>query len=119
MAAINRKEIRQRVHLRVRKKVRGTAERPRLSVFFSNKNVYAQVINDDTSKTICSASTKEKSAGGGGKANVETATKIGVLIAERAQAASVSAVVFDRGGIKYHGKVKALADAAREAGLQF
>lgn len=118
MAAINRKEIRQRVHTRVRQKVRGTAERPRLSVFFSNKNVYAQVINDDASKTICSASTKEK-AGAGGKANVETATKIGALIAERAQQASVTAVVFDRGGIKYHGKVKALADAAREKGLKF
>ena len=118
MAAINRKEIRQRVHTRVRKKVRGTAERPRLSVFFSNKNVYAQVINDDTSKTICSASTKEK-IGGGGKANVASATKIGEIIAERAQKASVSAVVFDRGGIKYHGKVKALADAAREKGLKF
>ena len=118
MAAINRKEIRQRVHTRVRKKVRGTAGRPRLSVFFSNKNVYAQVINDDTSRTICSASTKEK-MGGGGKANVASATKIGELIAERAQKASVSSVVFDRGGIKYHGKVKALADAAREKGLKF
>lgn len=118
MAAINRKEIRQRVHIRVRKKVRGTAERPRLSVFFSNKNVYAQVINDDASRTICSASTKEK-AGGGGKANVASATKIGELIAKRAQQASVTAVVFDRGGIKYHGKVKALADAAREKGLKF
>lgn len=118
MAAINRKEIRQRVHIRVRKKVRGTAERPRLSVFFSNKNVYAQVINDDTSRTICAASTKEK-VGGGGKANVVSATKIGELIAERAQQASVTTVVFDRGGIRYHGKVKALADAAREKGLKF
>ena len=118
MAAINRKEIRQRVHIRVRKKVRGTAERPRLSVFFSNKNVYAQVINDDASRTICSASTKEK-AGNGGMANVASATKVGELIAERAQQASVTAVVFDRGGIKYHGKVKALADAAREKGLKF
>ena len=117
MASINRKEIRQRVHTRVRKKVSGTTERPRLTVFFSNKNVYAQIINDETSRTICSASTKEK--GANGKANVESATKIGELIAERAQAGGVTAVVFDRGGIKYHGKVKALADAARGNGLMF
>ena len=117
MAAINRKEIRQRVHTRVRKKVTGTTERPRLSVFFSNKNVYAQIINDETSRTLCSASTKEK--GSTGRANVESAAKIGELIAERAQAGGVTAVVFDRGGIKYHGKVKALADAARGKGLKF
>lgn len=117
MAAINRKEIRQRVHTRVRKKVQGTAERPRLSVFFSNKNVYAQIINDEASRTLCSASTKEK--GAAGKANVASATKIGELIAERAQAGGVTAVVFDRGGIRYHGKVKALADAARGKGLKF
>lgn len=117
MAAINRKEIRQRVHTRVRKKVSGTTERPRLTVFFSNKNVYAQIINDETSRTLCSASTKEK--GATGKANVASATKVGELIAERAQAGGVTAVVFDRGGIKYHGKVKALADAARGKGLKF
>ena len=79
MAAINRKEIRQRVHTRVRKKVSGTTERPRLTVFFSNKNVYAQIINDETSRTLCSASTKEK--GATGKANVASATKVGELIA--------------------------------------
>ena len=117
MAITNRKEIRQRIHLHVRKKVRGTAERPRLAVFFSNKNVTAQIINDDESKTICSANTTEKSLGG--KANIATAIKVGELIAERAQSANVTAVVFDRGGVKFHGKVKALADAAREKGLKF
>ena len=118
MAITKRKEIRQRIHERIRRKVRGTAERPRLSVFFSNKNVYVQVIDDEASRTLVSASTKEKSLAGG-KANVATATKVGAAIAERAAAKNISAVVFDRGGIKYHGKVKALADAAREKGLKF
>lgn len=118
MATIKRKEIRQRIHERIRRKVRGTAERPRLAVFFSNKNVYAQVINDDAGRTVCSASTKEKGAAAG-KANAATAAQIGKSIAERAKGAKIEAVVFDRGGIKYHGKVKALADAAREAGLKF
>ncbi|MBX7209903.1 MAG: 50S ribosomal protein L18 [Verrucomicrobiaceae bacterium] len=118
MAVINRKEIRERIHTRIRRKVRGTAERPRLAVFFSNKNVYAQVINDDTHRTLCAVSTKEKALAGG-KANVATATKVGELIAERAQQGGVTSVVFDRGGVKYHGKVKALADAAREKGLKF
>ena len=118
MAAINRKEIRQRIHTRVRKKVRGTTERPRLAVFFSNKNVYAQIINDETSRTLCAVSTKEKVITEG-KANVATAIKVGELIAERAQKGGVTTVVFDRGGVKFHGKVKALADAAREKGLKF
>lgn len=118
MAAINRKKIRERIHTRVRRKVRGTAERPRLAVFFSNKNVYAQIINDDTSRTLCAVSTKEKHMSGG-RANVATAVKVGELIAERAQKGGITAVVFDRGGVKFHGKVKALADAAREKGLKF
>ena len=118
MAITKRREIRQRIHLRVRKKVRGTAERPRLAVFFSNKNVCAQIINDDESKTICAANTTEKVLAGG-KANIASAIKIGHLIAERAHKANVEAVVFDRGGVKFHGKVKALADAAREKGLKF
>lgn len=117
MATKNRKLIRDRIHKRIRTKLRGTAERPRLAVYFSNKNVYAQLINDETGKTICSASTKEK--GATGSANVATATKVGETIAERAQAASISTVVFDRGGFSFHGKVKALADAAREKGLKF
>jgi large subunit ribosomal protein L18 len=117
MATINRKEIRKRIHTRIRRKVRGTAERPRLAVNFSNRNVFAQVIDDDKGQTLCSASTLVK--GGLSRANVETATKIGELIAERAQALGVSAVVFDRGGFIFHGKVKALADAARAKGLKF
>ena len=117
MATINRKLIRQRVHIRIRRKVRGTAERPRLAVYFSNKNVSAQVIDDDKGVTLVSASTKEK--GQAGTANVATATKIGALVAERAAAKGLKSVVFDRGGFQYHGKVKALADAAREKGLQF
>lgn len=117
MATVNRKEIRHRIHERIRRKVRGTAERPRLCVFFSNKNVYAQIINDEAGRTLCAASTKEKSMGG--SANVATATKIGKTIAERARGAQIESVVFDRGGVRYHGKVKALADAAREGGLNF
>ncbi len=117
MATINRKLIRQRVHTRIRRKVRGTAERPRLAVYFSNKNVYAQVIDDDKGVTIVSASTQEK--GFAGTANIETAIKIGNTVAERATAKGLKSVVFDRGGFFYHGKVKALADAAREKGLEF
>ena len=114
---LNRKVIRQRVHTRNRRKVTGTAERPRLAVHFSNKNVYAQVIDDVKGITLVSASTHDDNVES--KSNVETAIKIGKLIAERASGVKVSNVVFDRGGHIYHGKVKALADAAREAGLQF
>jgi large subunit ribosomal protein L18 len=115
--SINRKEIRRRIHTRIRKKIRGTSARPRLAIHFSNKNVYAQIIDDGKGVTLANASTHDDSAAGGG--TVERATKVGRLVAERAKAANVSSVVFDRGGHIYHGKVKALADAAREAGLQF
>ncbi len=115
---LNRKLTRQRVHTRIRRKITGTTQRPRLAVHFSNKNVYAQLIDDTKGVTIVSASTKDESVNAA-KANVETAVKVGQLIAERAKAANVENVVFDRGGHIYHGKVKALADAAREAGLQF
>ena len=118
MSTINRKEIRQRVHKRIRRKVAGTASRPRLAVHFSNQHVYAQIIDDVAHRTLVSASTLDKSAEKS-QANVECARSIGVLIAERAKAANISTVVFDRGGHIYHGKVKALAEAAREAGLQF
>lgn len=118
MATINRKEIRRRIHARIRRKLRGTAERPRLAVHFSNQNIYAQIINDDEGRTIVQASTKEKGTPAG-KANIEFAQKIGALIAERAQGQGIETVVFDRGGFTYHGKVKALADAAREKGLKF
>ena len=116
--ALNRKLIRSRIHARIRQKVKGTATRPRLAVYFSNTNVYAQLIDDEAGKTIVSASTKEKGFGGG-KANIASATKVGQTVAERALAAKVEEIVFDRGGFFYHGKVKALADAAREKGLKF
>jgi large subunit ribosomal protein L18 len=118
MATINRKAIRRRIHLRIRKKVNGTTVRPRLAVHFSNKNVYVQLIDDEKRCTLASASTREKGSAPS-PANVETATRIGGVIAERALALGVTAVVFDRGGFVYHGKVKALADAAREKGLIF
>ena len=118
MSMINRKEIRQRVHKRIRRKVTGTAARPRLAVHFSNQHVYVQIVDDVVGRTLCSASTLDKSHEKS-QANIECARSIGALIAERAKAANISNVVFDRGGHFYHGKVKALADAAREAGLQF
>lgn len=120
MSTINRKAIRSRVHRRIRKKIAGTATRPRLAVNFSNRHVYAQLIDDTKGVTLCSASTLDASIATPAKlANSETATKVGALIAERALAANIAEVVFDRGGFIYHGKVKALADAAREAGLKF
>jgi large subunit ribosomal protein L18 len=107
-------------HQRLRKKVAGTPERPRLAVHFSGKNITAQVIDDEAGKTLASANTTEKDIRGAkARANVETAIKIGKLVAERAKAKNVNKVVFDRGGFIYHGKVKALADAAREGGLEF
>jgi large subunit ribosomal protein L18 len=118
MATINRKKIRERIHLRIRRKVSGTPERPRLAVHFSNLNVYAQLIDDTRGITLCAASTMEKDSGLR-RSTVATATSVGELLADRAQAQGVSAVVFDRGGHIYHGKVKALADAARAKGLKF
>ena len=116
MSMINRKAIRKRVRVRIRKKISGTPERPRLAVFFSNQHVYAQVIDDTKGTTLCAACTKNL---GLSKANLETAAKVGEEIAKKAVAAGVTEVVFDRGGFLYHGKVKSLADAAREAGLKF
>ncbi len=118
MSQLNRKLARRRVHSRIRKKISGTSERPRLAVHFSNSHVYAQIIDDQAGSTLVSASTKEKGAKGG-SANIESAGKIGKSIAEKAKSAKIEQVVFDRGGFFFHGKVKALADAAREAGLQF
>src|ERR1700761_4855904 len=118
--APRRNAIRQRVHTRIRTKMTGTAERPRLNVYRSLNHIYTQIIDDASGKTLASASTVAKK-GEEGKAggNVEAAKAIGKLIAERAQAAGVKKVVFDRGGYLYHGRIKALADAAREAGLEF
>jgi len=118
MSKINRKEIRQRVHARIRKKVAGTTERPRLAVHYSNQHIYVQVIDDAVGRTLAAASTLDKEVENA-SSNIASAQKVGSLIAERAKAANVSSVVFDRGGHIYHGKVKALADAAREGGLQF
>lgn len=103
--------------MRVRKKVNGTAERPRLCVFRSNKAIYCQVIDDLKAHTIASANSNDATVAGGNKS--EQAVAVGKLIAERAKAAGVEHVVFDRGGYLYHGRVKALADGAREGGLQF
>jgi large subunit ribosomal protein L18 len=116
-----RKAARQRVHQRIRKKVAGTAERPRLAVYFSGKHVYAQVVDDDAGRTLAAASTKERSLLGNNKAaaNRIAAAMIGKAIAERSLAKKIDNIVFDRGGFLYHGKVKVLADAAREGGLKF
>ena len=117
----SRQEIRAKKHMKIRNRFSGTAERPRLAVFRSNNHVYAQVIDDVAGKTLVSASTLEKDI----KAELENtddtdaATKVGEIVAKRALEKGIKAVVFDRGGYIYHGKVKALADAAREAGLEF
>ena len=117
MAQKKRADIRRGVHTRIRKKVSGTAERPRLAVFRSLNHIYAQVIDDVNGKTLAAASTTEKDLKGTTGGNIEAAGKVGKSIAERAIAAGVSSVVFDRGGYLYHGRVKALLDATRAAGL--
>ena len=114
----SRQAARTRRHTRVRKRVRGTGERPRLAVFRSNRYIYAQIIDDTVGRTLASASSQETDLRSS-TLNISTAAKVGELLAVRAKDAGVSAVVFDRGGYKYHGKVKALADAARESGLEF
>src|SRR5712672_1287867 len=117
MAKRIRAEVRNAVHRRIRRKVRGTTERPRLAVYRSLNHIYAQVIDDEKARTIVAASTTEKSLGAKTGGNIEAAQLIGRAIAERALAAGVERVVFDRGGYLYHGRVKALTDAARAAGL--
>jgi len=115
-----RRQGRIRRHRRVRKNVRGTAQRPRLAVYRSNKHISVQVIDDDLGQTLAAAASTEtdlRSAGSGG--SVAAAERVGSLIAERAKAAGVTAVVFDRGGYAYHGRVAAIADAARNGGLEF
>lgn len=116
--ARQRVEARGRIRERIRGKVTGTAERPRLAVFRSLKSIYAQVIDDTTGQTIVSASSLEKDAGAKG-ANAAAAKAVGALIAKKAKDKGVTRVVFDRGGYLYHGNIKALADAARENGLEF
>ena len=118
MATIDRIKVR---HKRIRKRVLGTSECPRLSVHFSGQHIYAQVIDDSAGRTVAAASTVETALKGSRRTNtnVETAEKIGTLVAERSLKKNVKSVVFDRGGFRYHGKVKALADAARAGGLEF
>lgn len=113
-----RTEARFRRHRRVRRKVHGTARRPRLAVFRSNRYIYAQVIDDDTGRTLAAASSLEAPLRDR-TLTVATASEVGRLVAERAKAAGITSVVFDRGGYKYHGRVKALAETARQAGLEF
>ena len=117
----SRQKIRVKKHMKIRNRFSGTAERPRLAVFRSNNHVYAQVIDDVAGKTLVSASTLEKDIKAELKNTDDTdaATKVGEIVAKRALEKGIKAVVFDRGGYIYHGKVKALADAAREAGLEF
>ena len=117
MAQNSRADIRRAVHSRIRKKVRGTTERPRLAVYRSLNHIYAQVIDDEQGRTLATASTTEKDLAGSTGGNIEAARRIGQTIAERAIAAGISNVVYDRGGYVYHGRVKALIDASREAGL--
>jgi large subunit ribosomal protein L18 len=117
----SRQKIRVKKHMKIRNRFSGTAERPRLAVFRSNNHVYAQVIDDVAGKTLVSASTLEKDIKAELKNtdDIEAATKVGDVVAKRALEKGIKAVVFDRGGYIYHGKVKAVADAAREAGLEF
>ena len=118
-SAKQKREARVRRHRRVRKKVLGTSERPRLAVFRSNRHITAQVIDDRSGRTLAAASTYEPDIRTGSTSNIDAATRIGTLVAERAKAAGVEQVVFDRGGFMYHGRVAALAEAARTAGLEF
>ena len=117
MAKKDKAAVRRAVHTRIRRRVRGTQERPRLAIFRSLNHIYAQVIDDERAVTIASASTVEKDLRGTTGGNIEAAQRVGRAIAERAIAAGVEQVVFDRGGFRFHGRIKALTDAAREAGL--
>ncbi|MCP9928534.1 50S ribosomal protein L18 [Cyanobium sp. CH-040] len=121
MSSLSRKQQTQKRHRRLRRHLSGTSERPRLAVFRSNNHIYAQVIDDSVQSTLCSASTVDKELRTGLKssASCDASVAVGQLVAQRALAKGISQVVFDRGGNLYHGRVKALADAAREAGLQF
>jgi large subunit ribosomal protein L18 len=117
MARDSKDQIRLRIHKRIRRRVAGTNARPRLAIFRSVKHIYAQVIDDTAGHTVVAASSNEKNSVNGG--NVAGAKAVGKLVAERAKDKGIQAVVFDRGGYLYHGRIKALAEAARQAGLQF
>jgi len=118
---VDRAAERSRIHTRIRKKISGTTQRPRLCVYRSVNHIYAQIVDDSAGKTLAAASTVEKTVSGGAKAtgNVAAAKTVGKAIADRARAKGIETVVFDRGGYIYHGRIKALAEAAREAGLKF
>jgi len=116
--AVGSAEARVKRHRRVRKRVSGTAERPRLAVFRSNKHIYAQVIDDTSGRTLAAASTAEPELRGGSTGTVDAAKRVGSLVGERAKSAGIERVVFDRGGFRYHGRVAALCDGARAAGLE-
>jgi large subunit ribosomal protein L18 len=118
MPRVDKNEVRLRVHRRIRSRVEGTAERPRLAVYRSIAHIYAQVIDDRAGRTLVSASSNDKGASAKG-GNIAGAKEIGRLVAERAKEKGLTKVVFDRGGYLYHGRIKALAEAAREAGLEF
>ena len=117
MANTSRATVREAIHRRIRRKVKGSGERPRLAVYRSLNHIYAQVVDDQLGQTIVSASTTEKDLRGSTGGNLDAARRVGKTIAERALAKGIESVVFDRGGYLYHGRIKALTDAAREAGL--
>ena len=115
----DRREVRASRRVRIRGKVEGSAERPRLAVYRSNKHIYVQIIDDEKATTLVAASSKDPDLKLGTGANIDAAKAVGKLIADKAKAAGIEAVVYDRGGFLYHGRIKALADAAREGGLLF
>lgn len=117
--ALNKEQRRQKIKLKIRKTVIGTTSTPRLSVFRSNTGIFAQLIDDKTGKTLAAAGSNDKSLKGNKVTKVEQAKLVGKLIAEKANTAGISSVVFDRSGYLYHGRIKSLADGAREAGLKF
>src|SRR5699024_4881740 len=119
IAKKTRNSARKKRHYRVRRRVTGTQERPRLNVYRSNKHIYAQLIDDETGTTLASASTAEKDTSIENTSSIEAAKQVGENISKKAQEAGIQSAVFDRGGYKYHGRVKALAEAAREEGLEF
>jgi large subunit ribosomal protein L18 len=121
MSVKTKEQTRKRLHERIRKKIRGSSERPRLAVHRSQAHIYAQVIDDDAGRTLAAASSRDKDVRGKlkGGGNVAAAKEVGGLVASRAKQKGIELVVFDRGGFQYHGRIKALADAAREAGLKF
>jgi large subunit ribosomal protein L18 len=121
LTLVERKKVRRRIRYRIRAKLHGSAVRPRLTIFRSAKHIYAQAIDDESGRTVAQASSldKEIRSGLGSGSNIKAATQVGALVAQRLKDGGVEAVVFDRGGFLYHGRIKALAEAAREGGLKF